>query len=424
MKKMIMTLYTVTVFLALPSYAQYSADPEPTPSSESDETATYIKNLATYFGYNIVDPAESPFVSVLLDNTFNIYSQGKQFLDVFFGARPVNYPNFSDFTTNTNYDSFNAQANILYKDSYGTPATDDATGVSVVKNFDQQTYQSNPVNQAIINILSSVNPSDCPTGQDNCLNQNDVLNTMLKDVQTDNTYLPSENDFYRPDVINKYANQLNVDTLLGPLVYSQKQVQKSPEGGIPIATQEQLAMNYVRYATNDIPVDALPKTDYANLWSLASTKIESSTSSEDATNIRNAQKKLATYLARQRLFTAQNSLPLSNFYQSMAARMPQKMSNGSSSSSSSTTSEALNDFVMATWRLYSPAIAAASEGEQWVEQINKASAATTQKENAILLSEINYQLYQTRLLLERLLLTNSLIALQATAGNAPTLLPE
>ena len=71
---------------------------------------------------------------------------------------------------------------------------------------------------------------------------------------------------------------------------------------------------------------------------------------------------------------------------------------------------------MATWRLYSPT---AASGEQWVDKINTASAATTQKEIAIILSEINYQIYLSRQTQERLLLTNSLIALQSAANNQP-----
>ena len=70
---------------------------------------------------------------------------------------------------------------------------------------------------------------------------------------------------------------------------------------------------------------------------------------------------------------------------------------------------------MATWRLFSP-----SEGSnQWLNQINTASTTTIQKEMAILLAEINYQLYLTRQQQERLLLTNTMLLIQSTKGNAP-----
>ena len=131
--------------------------------------------------------------------------------------------------------------------------------------------------------------------------------------------------------------------------------------------------------------------------------------------IKEARHDLMNYLLRRNVYAAQTSLPTSNFYRSLNARMPQAVTSTDGTTSTST-SQAFNEFVMATWRLYSPT---AASGEQWVDKINTASAATTQKEIAIILSEINYQIYLSRQTQERLLLTNSLIALQSAANNQP-----
>ena len=417
MKKIVLALLSTGMFLSFPTYSQYSAG-DGSGTSDDATTSVYLKNLGTFFGYNIENPAESPFASLLLAYTLNSATKGHQILNVFFGARPVNYPNFSDFSTNSSYAAFNKQANILFTDTFNKPASEDSTGVSVVASFDQKDYQSNPVSQSIVNTLSSPNSSLCdPDEDETCQTQNKVMNTVLQDVVDSSTkYLPSESQFFKTNIVNRYASQLNADTLLGPLLYSQATVQKTPEGALPANSQEQLAMNYARYVTNSVlPVDSMSQNDYSKLWTDAHTQITSSMESDQKDTIKAARKDLMTYLIRHRVFASQFSLITSNFYRSMEARMPQTVTSDDGKSST-TTSQAFNEFVMATWRLYSPT---ASTGEQWVDQINKASAATTQKEIAILLSEINYQLYLTRQVQERLLLTNSLIAVQSLSTNQP-----
>jgi intracellular multiplication protein IcmX len=74
---------------------------------------------------------------------------------------------------------------------------------------------------------------------------------------------------------------------------------------------------------------------------------------------------------------------------------------------------------MATWRLYNPSSSSTGSTTQWVDQINTASSATVQKEIAVLLSEINYQMYLTRQQEERLLLTNSLQLIQSMIASKP-----
>ena len=83
------------------------------------------------------------------------------------------------------------------------------------------------------------------------------------------------------------------------------------------------------------------------------------------------------------------------------------------------TSQALNEFNMATYRLFAPSntnnsgmtggSATSNSTSPWQDMINTASTPVIQKETALLLAEINYQLYLMRQQQEKLLLTNSLL---------------
>lgn len=414
MKKSALMLLSVGLLFSMPSYSGYNPSGKLGPAS-TDETATYLKNLATYFGYD-VETQSSPFASALLDYTLNLATKGQQMMNVFFAARPVN-PSYSTFVTTSPYSNFNAQANILFGDSFATAASDKTTGVSVVPNFDQKTYRKDPTDQAITNILVNPNITTCQDSDSSdatCLSQSKVMSTVLQDIMDENNYLPSEYTYYTPAVVNTYVSQLNFNTLLGPLMYSTTGSQALK--GLPAANQEQQAMNFIRYVTNAVmPVDSMSQSDYNTMWTNAHTEIVTGMSSDQITTIQSARQDLAKYLLKTRVYAAQNSLPISNFYNSMESRMPQ-----TNTSTNKSTSQSLNDFVMATWRLYDPS---AQTGSQWVDKINTASAATTQKEIAILLSEINYQLYLSRQTQERALLTDSLIALALLGSSQPINVP-
>jgi intracellular multiplication protein IcmX len=120
---------------------------------------------------------------------------------------------------------------------------------------------------------------------------------------------------------------------------------------------------------------------------------------------------LANYFTSLRIYAAQSSVGMSNLYYILSKRMPQNQTG------SNATSEALSEFTMATWRLYNPTEKNADN--QWRAQINQASSATVQKEIAILLAEINYQLYLNRQQEERLLLTNTILLMQNARASQP-----
>jgi intracellular multiplication protein IcmX len=135
-------------------------------------------------------------------------------------------------------------------------------------------------------------------------------------------------------------------------------------------------------------------------------------------------KSLSNYILGSRVYAARESVALQNIYEMMSRRMPYANQNTGSSgmnagipSAQSQSSQALNEFIMATYRLYNPGTDANQSGSgqnqqaQWQSMIANASTANVQRETALLLAEINYQLFLMRQQQERLLLTNSLLLL-------------
>ncbi|MCR9192852.1 MAG: type IV secretion protein IcmX [Gammaproteobacteria bacterium] len=394
---------------------QYTANSATTSSSSSssssDDLTQYVKELGAYLGYDLDTSVTA--VEAMLNYTFSIAKTGQQMLNAFFAAIPVNAA-FSAFSSNSSYSAFNDQANLLFKDFNTAGGAD----VAVVANYDQQTYQSDPVSQAILNLLSTPNTTTCPSSSDpsECLNQNTVMNTVLQDITSKDGYLPGETKYYTYEQSNKILSQLNVNTLLSPLIYSTTD-DNSNTSSFPAKNQQQQAMDFVRYATAGVqPIDTMKQDDYSALWNQAKQTTEGQ---DQATidSIEAAKKELASYLISLRVYAAQSSVAISNLYGIMGKRMPQATSDDGSTEP---TSQAFNEFQSATWRLYNPK--ASSSTDQWVDQINASSSATIQKEIAILLSEINYQMYLNRQQEERMLLTNSLALLQLLANTRPNVI--
>lgn len=421
MKKLRTAIFITALAASLSGFAdsQYNAaaplgssnEPEP----EDSATAKYIKNLGLYLGYDVDEEGPAAF-NTLLDYTLSVVSTGQQSLYTFFASIPVNSL-FKTFTENTSYDSFNDQANAVFQD-YASPGA--SSGVSVVENFDQQTYQQDPVSQSVLNILGTPDWSNCSSSDssDTCLSIDKVMTTVLQDVTTDGQ-LPGEYDYYKSENNAKFLSQLNGNTLIAPLLYSTKTDDSQKTNGLPAKSQIEQAQDFIRYATEGVlPLPSMTQADYSKLFSLAYPPTDSEgnyTSDVDATNTMNAKVALSKYLLGLRVYAAKASVPISNLYHILGKRMAQK-SSSSDGSSSATTSQALNEFKMATWRQYDPD---KQSSDQWIQKINSASAATVQKEIAILLSDMNYQMYLARQAQERLLLTQSLLLLQQISTNKP-----
>ena len=128
-----------------------------------------------------------------------------------------------------------------------------------------------------------------------------------------------------------------------------------------------------------------------------------------------AKIKLTNYITKVRTYAAQLSFPISNLYYSYSKRLAQPPISGTGPVSS----QALDEFIMATWRLYNPQTSSSGGKKLWINQIQHGSAASIQKEMVILLSEINYQLYLNRQIQERILLAQSMNLIQNSLMSQP-----
>ncbi|HVT61952.1 MAG TPA: hypothetical protein VHD33_00480 [Legionellaceae bacterium] len=424
MKKISSFLLSLIVSMgSLPLYADDVYVPtEGNANGASDEALTkYVKNLGEYFGYDLEQPF-SPVQPFLLTVTSSWTKMGEVMLKTFFGSIPVN-TYYKPFSSQSNFAAFNKQANATFQDYRSNTGEGSSSGsIGVLEGFDQKDYQEDPVNQAILNILATPDYDVC-SDTDNCVNQGQVMYTVLQDIlkaSNNKGVLPGENSYFSYDNSGQFLSQLNVNTLIAPLLYSTEG--SSSGNGMPAGNQLQQAQDFIRYATAAVlPIETMSAKDYSALWSKAYQSQEGQ-SEEVIKSIKNAQKDLANYLLSLRVYAAQSSVGISNLYQIMAKRMPQTQTASSGAGTSSvTSSEAANEFQAATWRLFNPS---KSANEQWARQLDAASAATIQKEIAVLLSEINYQLYLNRQQEERVLLTNSLMLLQALSQNRPDASPE
>lgn len=311
-----------------------------------------------------------------------------------------------------------------------------SAGVSVSNLIDQSPYQTDPVSQAILNIVATpdasfcVNPGNgyfnpCYTGENNSnkngggpvLSQNQVIMNVIGNPP------PATGMFPLPATNAKLIPQLSSDSLLGPLMFNTSGSNQSDnsagvntgsEAGLAANNQVQQAANYIRYATGEVVPLTLPnRSDYDNLYATAINAAGNVSQDQQV----QAQSTLSTYLNNLRIYASQMSVGVSNLYYILSKRMPQNAAAGNNEQ----TSQALSEFTMATWRLYSPSTSNSNQAnQQWLAQINQASSATVQKETAILLAEINYQLYLSRQLQERILLTNTMMLIQNTRASQPS----
>lgn len=409
----------VLIALSLPGYCEdIVPNPDAPPGEANDDTLTkYVKVLGEYLGYDL-EKATTP-MEAMLDYTFSIAKTGQQVLNVFFAAIPVN-ATFLEFSSNSSYQNFNTQANVLFTD-YHTP---NGQAVSVAKLLDNPAYQDDPVSQAVLNLVSTPNDLLCPSSgdsSDDCLNQTDVMNTVIKDIVDKDGVPPGETMYFSKKNSETFLSQLNVNTLISPLIYATTSEAEQSANNLPAKSQEQQAFEFVRYATAAVlPIDTMSQADYQALRNQAKTSPDG-LDQAGIDSINSAKKELASYLIGLRVYAAQSSVAISNLYGILAKRMPQAGSTDANGNATPT-SQAFNEFQSATWRLYNPDPKATANG-QWVDQINAGSPATIQKEIAILLSEMNYQLYLNRQQEERILLTNSLALIQLMANNKPNIAP-
>lgn len=415
------------IALSLILLASYQTHIAAASSDSNDETLTeYVLTLGGYLGFDLTQAVKEP-VATLLDASTSALTQQYSFITLL-GAIPVNAYStaFSNFVpSSSTYSNVNDMANYTYAtqpsaSSYNTVSSStDNSGINVSSLIDQQTYQNDPVSQNILNMLTTPQTTYCIsndlttwTTDCNYLYNSKIATNVIGTI-------PNPTEFFSYDYNQSIMTQLNASTLLGPLLYSTTNTSTSTsssdsstdstDAGLTAQNQAQEANNFIRYATGAVTPPALPKlTDYNNLY----TQAIYDESGNDATSIFNkklAQQKIATYFVKLRTYAAQQSLPNAVLHGILARRMPQTVSTDNSTQ----TSQAFSEFQMATRRLYDPS-KTSSDDKQWIDAINtEASTATVQKESAVLLAEMNYQLYLLREQIEK---QNALMAILVSAS--------
>lgn len=435
-------LFAATLPAIADDYATIEMSGTDTSGSNLETLVKYLGNLGGNLGYNLAtDVDTNSIMDTLINYSSNLSnSAASSFQKVFqqyayftfFGAMPVNSinsPTYQNFTEN-NYAQLNAWANATFP-SY---ASNSSSMPSVNPNIDQINPQTDPVNQAVLNIIGIPDATMCTNGpstscavsSSGCISQTSVMEYILSDIMSDGT-LPGTNAIYSWTTNQKSLGALNTNNLVSPLVYSasssgsnnNSSSDKNNTAGLPSSNQEQQASNFIRYAIGTLSeTPTISWDDYNTLWTTAYPDPSNSTTlgcnANNYSSVLDARNKLETYFTGMRVFAARSSVAISNLYSIFSKRIKQTQQGANNNNSSS---QALSEFQMATWRLNNPQN---DINNQWVDQINKASSATVQKEIAVLLSEINYQLYLNRQQQERLLLTNSMILLQNLSTGKPT----
>lgn len=391
----------------------------------------YLLNLGSYLGYDLkTDPANNDSFSPNLLNGTLVQQMQNYALNSFLGS-------FILATAGQDGDKFVPESikpysiiNAFANYSLSTPpySTASAQSVSVSPLIDQPPYQNDPVSQAILNIVGTPDYSYCLDNKgvtiQNCtyskgtLNDAEIVNNAIGDN------LVSTATYFTYKAVQPLLGQLNSNSLTGPLLYNtnpssdaaantSSSDNSESSSGLIAQSQAQQAANFIRFASSAIiPLQLPNRTTYDNLY------VQALPTNTDKLSQLQARTTLANYLASLRVYAAQNSVGIANLYYIMSKRLPQAQTVPGNSDSTQQTSQALSEFNMATWRLNDPS-AASSPDSQWMNKINKASSATVQKEMAVLLAEINYQLYLTRQQQERILLTNTMLLIQNARSSQP-----
>lgn len=421
MKRNFFNACSGAILLALSFHAM--ADDNNTSDDSDDDVSTLLTNLGSYLGYELPGQYQgsTPYAQ-LLNAT---YSQNlvMNLMYSLFGALPVNafnttvsqfIPSSNGSSSNANLTQLNNMANTTFSTAgYNSGGNSSSVGVNPL--IDQETYQNDPTNQSILNILGTPDYTYCMNNDAsawlsdcNLLYNYSVINNIVGTV-------PSPSNFFSYTYNQNVIPQLNGNTLITPLMYDTSTAIGSTgsTGTLNASTQIQEAANFIRYATfGTTPVNLPSYQDYTSVYTTASSTTGAPQNVAEATNAINS------YISGLRTYASIASVPTSNLYYILSKRMPQTAPTGNKEQ----TSQALNEFVMATYRLSSQS--PSSGQEPWIKSINEASPATVGKEIAMLLAEINYQLYLNRQQEERQLLTNSLILMIMAREQIPNFNPN
>ena len=414
-----LTARSMACILLLCSFGLHAEDGEG--SEEADSIKELLSHFGAYFGFDLSTAPENGPIATLLDASSATLAQQYSFITLL-GAVPVNaYSDaFAAFVppSTKNYAVINDMANYTFQTqpnggSYSDPSAGEQGGISVSALIDQVSYQKDPITQSVLNILGTPSHTYCMNNDESAWVEDCDYLYGTKVMSNVIGPIPNSRDFFSYEYNEPVMPQLNSNTLLSPLMYTMEDTssstssssasnEKSDDTGLIAKTQAQEAENFIRYAANLVSPPELPKKKSYDALYMKTIAPEGTVSDLDK---KTAEQGLAKYLTKLRTFSAQSSVPTGNLYAFLSKRMPQSQG----SDDSAKISQALSEFQMATRRLYDPA---SKDKKQWIDQINEASSTTVEKEMAILLAEINYQLYLSRQQEERTLLTLSMLLMQ------------
>lgn len=423
--------------LAADSNAEYNTEQTAT---STQSIVKYLQNLGRYLGYDLT---QAPTTNNAAPNNNLLNVTASQLLETyvfntFLGALPVNAfnPELSLFIPQglNNASALNAWANNTFNtQNFNKPSSGQQGKVSVSSAMDQQSFQPDPVNQAVLNILGTPDDSYCMNydgstwlGCGNIANANNGGQPLLSAATvTANIIgpLPSTYQYYTYQYNQQFLSQLNSNTLTSPLLYSTDNpsenktsstpASKNQNMGLTAQNQAQEAANFIRYVSGTVMPLPLPNLrSYDALYNQAHPVSENLVPPTPSLQQIQAQATLDEFFVHLRTYAAQTSVGISNLYFIMSKRLPQNQDGTEQQASS----QALSEFKLATWRLFNSDM---TLNNQWINQINNASPATVEKEIATLLAEMNYQMYLDRQIQERILLTNSIMLLQNTNQQKP-----
>lgn len=441
-------LVNLMCFTTIPAVAQLGSPEEGQNSNQSSmQLIKTITNWAAALGYDVTKQTQ-PIPSTELVNYADASWVQTLLFSTYFGSIPITSPNSGSGESQANKSgpfvpqdepgasSINSQANATFKNFTSPGENTSATASALI---DQPPFQADPVSQSVLNILGTPDVSYCLTAQgkvptsgvgtpsaSTCpyltttpepMSQNQVMLNVIGEI-------PSPADFFSFATNKTILPQLNSNTLIGPLAYDTQssEQQNKKTSGLVGQNQLQQAVNFIRYVSGSVNPTLLPSySAYQYYYAQA-------LNPNDADKRASGQAVLSSYLTTLRTYTAMSSVGLGNLYYILSKRIPQQKPTGSGSASSgggfaniSAPSQALNEYNMATWRLYNPSSGNNNQtSNQWIDKINKGSPAAVQKEIAILLSEINYQLYLNRQIEERMLMTSSVSLLQGAKAGQPS----
>jgi intracellular multiplication protein IcmX len=267
------------------------------------------------------------------------------------------------------------------------------------------TYTQNQLSTAFMEFPEKVvnpDPNDSQLVQDINNRQQLLTNLTTNTPASDTLYLSSLSDplaasdnVAKPTTLND--NYFNFDALLTPNAYT--------------SDQQQAAQSYLTYATESYQ----SLTDGINFDKLKST-LNNLSPSQRATALQNflTNPVYQKYQLAIRSLLATKSVALSNLNLLLAERTPIKglanqagMPNDPNLPAGYASPLEVENYI-ATERLNNP---------QWFQQMKTASPATVQREQVLILAEIENSLQRNHLDNERILATLSIMALQSSQAN-------